>query len=492
MPSDQDDSRAMWQDAGTLDWVDSADISVQPGRQQVQEEVTSTDDLLTPDTESDLLQWTRQPLVSKETMGTLARQLSPVLVPLPFAVVVFFLSRLLSTPGPAFLPALATGILLLALTILQGSLLYFAGANDTLWLLYIAGGYALFLLGGVFAAFGVVASLVTLGLLLVLGGFLTRRGIYPTKEGYVDLVELFGKYTHTFYPGLNLLLPWEKVSQRLNTQETIWLTPLQHVPTSRDQDVQLTATVSYQLIAEDAHLAALMVNNWEGSLQALFIGTLQSVINELSPADFVAWTQSVYTRSASEALAFNPAAATRWDQINNALNRRLQDQVAAWGVQINWVRIQDLTILPHTVGLHTHHNEMTLIVKPEKKPEPEPVPVSKGAAKPEEPKKPAPAPEPAPKEAPAAAKVALPANKVASVETLIEAYNAVRLNNITDPATMIEIAQRFDDLSKDPVLNQTITFDAGRAASTLRERAQKLQELSSQRSGPSAGLPSQE
>jgi len=487
MPSDQDNSHAMWQDAGALDWVDSADVSVQSGGQQLQE-ITDTDDLLTPDTESDLLQWTRQPLVSKETLGTLARQLSPVLVPLPFAVIVFFLSRLLSFPGPAFLPALATGILLLALAILQGTLLYFAGSNDTIWLLYIAGGYALFLLAGVFAAFGVVASLVTLGLLLVLGAFLARRGIHPTKEGYVDLVELFGKYTHTFYPGLNLLLPWEKVSLRLNTQETVWVTPLQHVPTSRDQDVQLTATVSYQLIAEDAHLAALSVNNWEGSLQALFIGTLQSVVNELSPVDFVAWTQSVYTHSASEALAFNPAAATRWDQINNALTRRLQDQVAAWGVQINWVRIQDLTILPHTADTRARHSEMTMIVKPEKKPEPEPV-VKETASPPVVPH-PAPAPAPVSKEA--TVKAALPANKVASVETLIEAYNAVRQGNITDPATMIEIAQRFDDLSQDPVLNQTITFDAGRAASTLRDRAQKLQELASQRSSASAGSPRQE
>ena len=167
----------------------------------------------------------------------------------------------------------------------------------------------------------------------------------------MDIVTTFGKYTHTLEPGLDLLLPWERVEQHLNTQETTWTTDKMVVPTAREQQVELTATISYQLMPEDAHLAATSVKDWESSLQHLFRGTVQSTINELTIADFVTWTQNTYTRPThSEASSFNPASTTRWDRINMMLSRRMQDQVACWGVQINWVRIQDLTPLPSMPG----------------------------------------------------------------------------------------------------------------------------------------------
>ena len=358
-------------------------------------------------------------------------------------------------------------ILLAAITILQGTLLYFAGSNDTLLTLYILGGYTLFILAGVFAAFGPLAALITLAVLLLLGIILARRGIHPTREGYVDIVISYGKYAHTLYPGLNLLLPWEQVSHRLNTQETTWTTPQMKVPTSRDQDVQLTATISYQLMPEDAHLAALAVKDWEGSLRSLFVGTVQSVVNELTPGDFVAWTQSIYARS-GDANSFNPAAATRWDRINSTLSRRMQDQIAAWGIQINWVRIQDVTPLPKTSGVqHVQHMTRedtggTTQVMPN---EPLAVMAPQRLEKTEALKS---APPPAPKPT--------PASKLPRVEVLVDMYNAVRQGVITDPDVITDIAQRFETLASDPIASKTIDFDAERAARTLRQRAQKIRD----------------
>lgn len=477
MPSDQDENRSVWQNAGAMEWDTPivANTSLHVDDRSV-EEAIDTDDLLTLDTESDLLKWSRPSLMSKETLGTLARQLSPILIPLPFALLVFLFTLPATLQGPPAHPSpLVMGILLLALTILQGTLLYFAGANDTLWMLYIAAGYALFIVSGVFALFGPFAALITLGVLLLLGAILAQRGIRPTKEGYVDLVESFGKYTHTLYPGLNLLMPWEKVSQRMNTQETTWTTPQLRVPTSREQSVQLTATISYQLLPEDAHLAALMVKNWEESLRALFIGTVQSLVNELTPADFVAWTQSLYTRSSSDASAFNPAAATRWDRINTTLSRRMQDHAAMWGVQINWVRIQDLTPLPNTPGAQTMLMDggtggTTEIIQSG----PVSAPVPTEAKRLEQSDQVKNTPQPAER---ASQPKTAPAGKTPRVETLIDMYNAVREKVITDPTVILDIAQRFEALANDPAASQTIDFDAARAASTLRQRAQKLQEI---------------
>lgn len=479
MPSDQDESRTRWQDEEEQDWEFPdpgsgsalADILPAEADQSLPDEV-DTDDLPEPETTSDLLHWNRAPLLSKETLRTLARQFSPVLVPLPFAILVFLFTLPATLQGqPAHPPPLVMGTLLVALTILQGTLLYFAGSNDTLWMLSIAGGYALFIVSGVFAIFGPGAALLALGILVVLSLIPLQQGIRPIREGYVDLVESFGKYTHTLYPGLNLLMPWEKVAEHLNTQETTWTCPQQRVPTSREQDVQLTATIAYQLLPEDAHLAALTVKDWEASLQALFTGTIQSVVNELTPGDFVAWTQSAYIRASNELDTFHPtAAATRWDRINNTLSRLMQDRVAAWGVQINWVRIQDITLLPHASALSDKRGGgetggTTEMIRPEPV-LPASVPVRQERA------------EPAQRTAPPA-----PDGKLPEVETLKMMYDAIRQNTITDPMVILETAHQFERLANDPTASRTIEFDAARAASTLRQRAQKEQARQTQKQG---------
>lgn len=467
MSSDQDANRAVWQDAGEVDLQSPVDAGPESaGDDQLIVGAVDTDDLATPDTESNLLTWTRQPLLSKETLAMVARQFSPLIIPLPFAILVFLFTLPATRQGPPHPSPLVMGMLLLAVTILQGTMLYFAGSNDTLWILYIVCGYALFILAGVFAAFGTTATLISLGILVVLGAIAVQRGIHPTREGHVDIVESLGKYTHTLYPGLNLLMPWEKVSRRLNIQEVTWTCEEQRVSISREQFVRLTATISYQLLAEDAHLAALLAKDWESSLRTLFIGTLQSVVNGLTPGDFVSWSQSVYLRANDGTDAFNPAAATRWDHINDSLSRRIQDQAAAWGVQVNWVRIQDPVILPHTPSGQTLLTDTgaprTILPDPAAAQAPT-TPPEKADVTVAMPVALASAPPPP-----------VPAGKLPRVETLVDAYNAVRQGVITDPAMILEVAQHFEQLANDPVSSKTIEFDAARAANTLRQRAQKF------------------
>lgn len=438
----------------------------------------NTEDHLVPETESDLLQWSQPSLLSKERLGTLARQYSPLLVPLPFAILIFLFTLPATLQGPPAHPSpLVMSMLLLALAILQGTLLYFAGASDTLWLLATVGGYVLFVALGVGAAFGWVPALTTLVILLVLGFLPVRRGIHPTQEGYVDIVESFGKYTHTCYPGLNLLMPWEKIAQRLNVQEITWTCEEQRVSISREQFVRLKATISYHLWPDDAHLAVQVVQDWEGSLRALFVGTLQSMVNALTPADFVTWSQSLYLPTNGDSSSFNPIAATRWDRINDALSRRIQDQVAAWGVEVNWVRIQEPTILPHIVGEHkvALDSSPTLVTKPAPVVLQAPVIEKQPEAAPSAPTVIAPMPKTPPK-APASTFPKAPAGKALRVETLVEAYNAVRQGVITDPATILEIAQQFEQLAGDGEASKMLEFDAARAANALRQRAQKFQE----------------
>ncbi|HEX7736587.1 MAG TPA: SPFH domain-containing protein [Ktedonobacteraceae bacterium] len=502
MPSDQDESRTVLQHVDVPEWdapvaqvpsivnvplngdeplVDDQFHTDQFALEQLVDEPINTDDLVAPDTESDLLPWPGSPpLAGKEIGATFWRQLIPPGVPLLSGLLVFLATLPATLQGLPEHPSLLIMIpLLLVLMIVEGLLLSFAGSNDTLMTLYVVGGSIVFIGAGVFAGFGFMPALITFGVLVVVALLLARRGLRQTRVGHVDIVTSFGKYAQTLEPGLNLLLPWERVECSLNIQETTWTAPRMEVPTTRDQKVELAATISYQLMPEDAYLAAVSVKDWEGSLRNLFRGTIQSVVNELTLADIVTWTQSNYTRSSGDANSFNPAAATRWDRINNTLVRRMQDQVATWGVQINWVRIEDLTPLPNMSGgsvspINGGSGGTTQLMKnsggfiaaaavaadavPQRLTKTEVIAGPVLAATP-------------------GASKAAPAGKPPSVETLVDTYAAVREGKISSPKLILDLAQHFEALANDPVANKNINFDAARAAATLRQRAQRLQDL---------------
>ncbi len=411
----------------------------------------------------------------KDRFSQIVRRFSPVLVPLPFAILIFLFTLPFTLRGQSYLPPLPLAVLLIALVIMQGTLLYYAGSNDTYWTLFVIIGYALFLVVGTLAIFGFVASLILLIILLIIGTLLARRSLLQVPEGYVDIVMMYGRYARTLYPGPNLKMPLEKVSNRLSTKEKTWTCPEQVVKISRDEDVKLIATISYKLLPEDAHLAALQVDNWETSLQKLFVSTMQSVINELTPADFMNVPQGTHPRTLVDINSIDAATITRWDRVNDILATRVQDQVEKWGVLINYVRIQDVTLIPRlsssinppwrqapvevgTTGggypTVAQPQQVQIIAKPKENQPGQMVIQSSPAAYP-----------PAPVSA-------------TSVEMLKDSYEAVRSGRLREPQTIRDIAARFEALANDP----NIDFDAMRAAQILYNRAwlyeQKAKEMS--------------
>jgi SPFH domain/Band 7 family protein len=456
MTSEQGDSHAIWEDPNAIRQDQQTDLSSTTGAPEGQE-------LVIPQVETDELEespGTRSPGLGK--LGQLIRRFSFVLVPLPFAVLIFLFTLPFALRGLSFLPLLPLGVLLIALVVMQGTLLYYAGSNDTYWTLFVIIGYALFLVVGTLAIFGIGASLVLLFLFLIVGTFLARRSIRQVPEGYVEIVLMYGKYARTLYPGPNLKMPWEKVSSRVTTKEISWTCPEQVVKISRDQDVKLVATISYQLMPEDAHIAALNVDNWEDSLRKMFVATMQSVINDLTPADFVNWPQGTHARTSLDVNSIDAATITRWDRVNMTLKSRIQDKVAVWGVQVNDVRIQDITLIPH----------LAPSIQPVAGVSARPIPVDMGMTRGAYP----PAAQPlqaqvvlkAVESQPAAMPVQpFPPGPKPDIETLTESYEAVRAGRIRDPNTIRDIAARFETLANDT----NVRFDPMRAAQNLRNRA---------------------
>jgi regulator of protease activity HflC (stomatin/prohibitin superfamily) len=458
LTSKQGNSKAVWGD------------DPEEGRQDQQPDTYSTaitpdkQEFVIPPIEHDEVELPRNTRFSRKiSVRDMLRRFSPVLVPLPFAILIFLFTLPFTSKGEGYLPPLPLAILLLALVIMQGTLLYYAGSNDTYWTLFVIIGYALFLVVGTLAIFGFGASLILLILLLFIGTLLARRSLHQVPEGYVDIVMMYGKYARTFYPGPNLKMPLEKVTNRLNTKEITWTCPEQQVKISRDEDVKLIAIISYKLLPEKAHFATFQVDNWETSLQKLFVSTMQSVINELTPSDFMNVPQGAHPRTLIDINSIDAATITRWDRVNTTLAKRVQDQVDKWGVQIKYVRIQDITLIPH----------LTSSVNPSWRQ----APVDVGMAR-------VPYPTVAqPQQAQIIAKPvenhlgplvlqsssAYPPMPVspASLEMLKDSYEAVRSGSLRDPQTIRDIAARFEAIADDP----NIDVDAMKAAQILYQRA---------------------
>lgn len=455
--AENEESHATWQSAGGNSLDPFEMNSVLPFQGNQQEDLRDTSGVRSG---GDLDDWDMGSSGPMETVWRIGRQISPLLIPLLFAIITFIFVALLMPrqKGPLFSSTtISFALVLLVLAAVQGTLMYYGGSNDGLWSIYIVSGFCLFLLVGTFAIFGVLPSLLLLVVLVVVGIFFARRCVRTTPEGDVDIVQSFGKYTRTFTSGLNVLLPWEKVTRRLSIREQSWLSPLQRLTISQSQDVQFIASVAYQLQPEDAYIVALNLQDWEKSVQDRFIATTQSVINELSPEDFIAWQQGNRSRGVSGASVPDVAATTRWDRINARLMQRMQESVVEWGVQINWVGIRDLFLAPHvSTGASTAA----------------PRTVSALSAQAIQQKMPTPAPA---QSSPQAASASEAAPLPIQVDVLTDAYDAVRQGLITDPETIRSIARRFEVVASNPEETQKFGYDASRAAQNLYRKAQVIE-----------------
>ncbi len=373
---------------------------------------------------------------------------------------------------------------ILVIALAQGVAIYYAGTNNGLWALYTVGGFFLFLLVGCFAIFGAVPTIALLAILVGITILLSRFCLHPVSEGSLDIIQSFGKYSRTLYPGFNILLPWEKVTHHMNTNETVWKTPMQRVQMSRDEDVMLRGSITYQLQPEDAHLAVIHVNKWEESLRNLFVATIQNIAATFTPDDFISWPQGFRTRqSPDERVTALTEGEARWKQVNNLVFQRMRDRVALWGVQVSEVYLYDITLAPHDAAML---DAPTVPTPSSRQPEPSQAPASQApkiqnsqpAREPEQPK--IAQAQQAPQAAQSASATQPPRIKE---DILKKAYAEVQNGKIKDPDTIRGLAEKFEAIAKDPVASQSVSFDAARAALNLYSEARRREEEDSANDG---------
>jgi len=409
-------------------------------------------------------------LSRSELFRQVGQQISPILVPLLLGGLTFLCTLPFVLKGQSYVPInrfWPIGLVIIALAILQGMALYYAGSNNVYWMMGIVGAFFLFLLVGCFTIFGPLPSIILLLVLLALSVLGMRTSMRSIKEGTVAIVSASGKYSRTLLPGLNFLLPWEKIETKVNTREVQWQCPEQKVRISREEDVLLHAAISYQLEPEDAHIAALQVEKWEESLRDLFKAAVQTVASELTPEDFLVWSKGFRSRQPVNNQQ-QLGDTSRWERINAILYQRMRDKVALWGVQINWIQVHDIMLVPHVVP----EADMAAGIAGGSIPPRQTINPA-GIARP-------PVGTPQPSAAPTAG--AAKELKGMNAAQLSVAYKNVKDGTITDPTTIRKLAARFDMIANDSEKSQKVEFDAARAARNLYAQAQFLEDQISQAS----------
>lgn len=410
--------------------------------------------------------------------------ISPVLIPLLFGGLtsLFVVPLIAEGRASATVDNLWLIIAIIAVVVVaQIVALFYAGANNSLWVMAAVGGFFLFVLVGSFAIFGPMVGIIMLIVLVALSGILLRFYFHPVPEGMVDITYAFGKYSRTLFAGPNVLFPWEKVAHSLKVSEVQWICPLQRVQLSRTEDVLLRATISYQLSPEDASLAVTQVDRWEESLRELFMTCVQTVATAFAPEDFISWPEGLHTPpSVNE----NVDSIARRDRINSYLYRQMSDKAALCGVMVHWVGVRDIMLAPHDALI-----DMEALFTPPEAPQPTPqmpkTPVMNNQF-PDRPPEKTPNIIQKPSNVPKASENALVVEngsksvspKILSEAILKKAYKEVQDGKVTDPQTIREIAANFQAVAEDPQASQKVNFDAGRAAQNLYEQARKYEGLS--------------
>lgn len=282
------------------------------------------------------------------------RRISPLVIPASLFCIFLMLVGVLnihslkSVQWTFILPVL---FVFASVALLQASALLYA-PNDALWAVSVACGFLIFLFITLVVILGWQLGSIVIVLLNLIAWLLFKSKVHTVTERTVHVMVLFGKYNRTLLPGFNLCFPGERLLAILPTSESFHTCAVQRIYISPSLDIELAATISYQLIPEEAHRAVLNIDDWESRLHHLLEMTLQDVVNEFVP-EAIATTKE---GNKNDPLRVHRTQIDRnWiakvEGINKSLSTKLQYKVRNWGILINWVKVHDLVLLEQGGGI---------------------------------------------------------------------------------------------------------------------------------------------
>ncbi|OEU63018.1 MAG: hypothetical protein BA870_06465 [Desulfuromonadales bacterium C00003094] len=162
---------------------------------------------------------------------------------------------------------------------------------------------------------GFILIVILLGLVLVT----IFLGVRIVPQGYKHVVQRLGKYHKTLNPGLNFVIPYfDTIAHKVMTKDISLDIPSQEVITKDNAVITANAIAFINII--DPPKAVFGIDNFMVAIRNLVQTSLRSIIGEMNLDD----------------------ALTSRELIKTRLKESISDDVAAWGIVVKTVEIQDI------------------------------------------------------------------------------------------------------------------------------------------------------
>jgi regulator of protease activity HflC (stomatin/prohibitin superfamily) len=164
-----------------------------------------------------------------------------------------------------------------------------------------------------------MGAIVLVVVVLVLVLVTISLGVRIVPQGYKHVVLRLGKYHTTLAPGLNFIIPYfDNIAYKVLTKDISLDIPSQEVITMDNAVITANAIAFITII--DPPKAVFGIDNYLTAIRNLVQTSLRSIIGEMS---------------------LDNALSSR-DLIKNKLRESISEDVAAWGIVVKTVEIQDI------------------------------------------------------------------------------------------------------------------------------------------------------